>query len=412
MDLEEARQTIFAQLSCRAGTEILPLAQARGRITAELVKAQIPLPPFPASAMDGYAVRKVDFEKRTALRVIGASLAGHPYDGTVGEGECVRVFTGAVVPEGADLVVLQERLKHAEEKPDGSVAVTFEQHQPDEDFIRPVGNDVLLGQSLCARGEVLSPLLMGSLAAAGVADICVYKPVTVGVFSSGDELRDPGTPPQSLTLGQIYDSNSFTLASILQSLPLRVVTLDRLPDEANAVEVALLAASKRCDLLITSGGVSVGDADFIGTAIAKLGTLAFWRLNLKPGKPLAFGKIGDCWIFGLPGNPVSTIVTCLLLVLPSLQVLCGTQPSPLVRFNAQLKTSLTHRPGRVEYQRGIYQADELSEGGLAVSHTGDQGSNRLSTFAGANCLIEVPKDSGDIAMGSNVKILLLRDLLA
>ena len=408
MDLEEARATLFATLSSVSHTESIPLAEALGRVTAEPVYAQLSLPPFPASAMDGYAVRREDFGQKKQLRLIGQSLAGHPFHGRLGTGECVRIFTGAVVPEGADLIILQERLAVAEQDNGGSVH--FEDHEPDESFIRHVGNDVEKGQIICDAGDRLTPLTLGSLASAGVSRIEVVRKVRVGIFSSGDELRDPGTPPEALAFGQIYDSNAFTLANLLQHLPVDLVPLQRLADDEEAVEKALADAAERCDMLITSGGVSVGDADFIGATIARLGQLAFWRLNLKPGKPLAFGSIRDCWVFGLPGNPVSTIVTCLLLVKPSLQILCGTRPSALLRIDAEMATQISHRPGRVEYQRGVYkQSDE--NGAIKVRHTGDQGSNRLSTFNGANCLIEIPKESADLPVGGRVSILPLSDLL-
>ena len=410
MDLEEARATLFDTLSSVSGTDSIPLAGALGRITAEPIYAQLSLPPFPASAMDGYAVRREDFAQKKPLRLIGQSLAGHPFSGSLGIGECVRIFTGAVVPEGADLVILQERLAAAVAGQDNGESVHFEDHEPDENFIRPVGNDVEKGQVICGAGERLTPLTLGSLASAGVSRIEVVRKVRVGIFSSGDELRDPGTPPEALKLGQIYDSNAFTLANLLQHLPVDLVPLQRLADDEETVEKALADAAERCDMLITSGGVSVGDADFIGATIARLGQLAFWRLNLKPGKPLAFGSIGDCRVFGLPGNPVSTIVTCLLLVKPSLQILCGTRPSALLRIDAEMATQISHRPGRAEYQRGVYhQSDE--GGTIQVRHTGDQGSNRLSTFNGANCLIEIPKESADLPVGSRVSILPLSDLL-
>ena len=412
MDLEEAREALFAQLVCLSGSEYIPIARAHGRILSAAVKAQLPLPPFPASAMDGYAVRQQDNSGNRTFRIVGQSLAGHPYTGPIEAGECARIFTGAVVPEGADLIVLQERVAEVLTDEDGYETVRFEPHEADESYIRPIGNDVQLGQQIAQPGDVLSPLLLGALAAAGVSEISVYRRPKVGIFSSGDELRDPGTPPQALALGEIYDSNSFTVAGLLRHLPIELITLDRLPDDPDAVEKALAEASQNCDMLITSGGVSVGDADFIGATIARLGELSFWRLNLKPGKPLAFGKIGDCWIFGLPGNPVSTIVTCMLLVLPSLQVLCGARPAPLLRIRATLASPVSHRPGRAEYQRGIYTQNMESTAALSVKHTGDQGSNRLSTFTGANCLIEIPKDSGDLAVGAEVCILPLSDLLA
>ena len=411
MDLEEARDALFAQLTPHSASECIPLTQAHGRITAEVVRAQLPLPPFPASAMDGYALRQQDASNQETFRIVGQSLAGHPFTGSIAAGECVRIFTGAVVPDGADLIVLQEQVAEIVTAENDDKNVRFMPHKTDEDYIRPIGNDVQLGQQMTAPGDRLSPLLLGALAAAGVCEINVYRRPKVGIFSSGDELRDPGTPPEALALGQIYDSNSFTLVSLLRHLPVELITLDRLPDDPDAVEEALAEASRRCDMLITSGGVSVGDADFIGATIARLGELSFWRLNLKPGKPLAFGNIGDCWVFGLPGNPVSTIVTCLLLVMPSLHVLCGTVPKPLLRIPATLASPVSHRPGRAEYQRGIYSQHARLGSGLRVKHTGDQGSNRLSTFAGANCLIEIPKDSGDLDVGADVNILLLSDLL-
>jgi molybdopterin molybdotransferase len=337
-------------------------------------------------------------------------LAGHPFTQTIEPGQCARIFTGAVVPPGADLILLQEQLAEKVTAPDGTLTVRFEPHDLDENYIRPIGNDVGLDQVLAKEGDLLTPLMLGSLAAAGVNNVLVYARVTVGVFSSGDELKDPSTPPNQLRLGEIYDSNAFTLANLLNHLPVKVVRLGRLPDDPAVVRQALADGANSCDMLITSGGVSVGDADFIGATIADLGHLAFWRLNLKPGKPLAFGNIGNCWIFGLPGNPVSTIVTCLLLVLPSLKRLCGTMPKPLLRIPATLASPLVHRPGRAEYQRGIYTNDDGS--GLRVVHTGDQGSNRLSTFAGANCLIEVPKHSGDLPSGAQVNILPLSELLS
>ena len=412
MDLEEAREALFAQIAAVSASECIPLTQAHGRIAAEVVRAQLPLPPFPASAMDGYALRRQDVPNHKTFRIVGQSLAGHPYSGSIKAGECARIFTGAVVPDGADLIVLQEEVADVITDENGDENVRFAPHKTDEDYIRPVGNDVQQGQTMTQPGDTLSPLLLGALAAAGVCDINVYRRPKVGIFSSGDELRDPGTPPEALALGQIYDSNRFTLTSLLRQQPIELITLDRLPDDPDAVEAALAEASRRCDMLITSGGVSVGDADFIGATIARLGELSFWRLNLKPGKPLAFGKIGDCWIFGLPGNPVSTIVTCLLLAKPSLQVLCGTLPKPLLRIPATLTSPVSHHPGRAEYQRGIYSQKEPAGSGLTVRHTGDQGSNRLSTFAGANCLIEVPKESGDLTAGAEVNILPLSDLLA
>ena len=246
--------------------------------------------------MDGYALRQQDVPSHKTFRIVGQSLAGHPYSGSIKAGECARIFTGAVVPDGADLIVLQEEVADVSPTKTATKTCASLPTRPTKITLRPIGNDVQQGQPMAQPGDTLSPLLLGALAAAGVCDINVYRRPKVGIFSSGDELRDPGTPPEALALGQIYDSNRFTVAGLLRQQPIELITLDRLPDDPNAVEAALAEASRRCDMLITSGGVSVGDADFIGATIARLGELSFWRLNLKPGKPLAFGKIGDCWI--------------------------------------------------------------------------------------------------------------------
>ncbi len=399
LDLEEALARISAEIAPIDRIERIKLEHCHRRILAAPVTSEVDLPPFRASAMDGYALRRADFERTRTLRCVGASLAGHPFENDFGAGECVRVFTGAVVPEGADQVALQEdTVAHGE-------AIDFTQTRWAESFIRPPGHDVGKGTVLAERGSAVDAFLLGSLAAAGVAEVSVQAHPTVGVFSTGDELTDPGT---LLAPGQIYDSNRITVEHLLKDLPLEVRSLGRLPDEADAVRDCLATASRDCDALITSGGVSVGDADFVTSTIAKLGTLAFWRLNLKPGKPLAVGRIGHCHVFGLPGNPVSTIVTTLLIARPALVRLAGGTAGALHRYRTRLATPLQHTPGRAEYQRGklIVRDDDLW-----VEVTGDQSSNRLQSFRDADCLIEVPKTAGDLSEGDRVQVLPLRGLL-
>jgi molybdopterin molybdotransferase len=355
--------------------------------------------------MDGFAVRRSDFDTDPAgaLKLIGESLAGHPFEGDLEIGECVRVFTGAVVPDGADQVLLQEEC--------ASIAngqVTFEPHVPNESYVRPVGHDVHAGAVLAEQGDILDPFALGGLAAAGVAEVCVYAKPVVGVFSTGDELVDAGTSPSELAPGQIYDSNRFTVLSLLQHMPCTLRDLGRLADDAEAVRSALARAADECAILITSGGVSVGEADHITDSIESLGELNFWRLNLKPGKPLAFGRIKKCFVFGLPGNPVSTIVTLMMLAKPAIRHHAGAHAQSLVRMPAVLDGQLFHAPGRVEYQRGILRQ---SQSEVYVSITGDQSSNRLSTFHRANCLIEVPKEAADLHPGAKVFVLPFTGLL-
>jgi molybdopterin molybdotransferase len=401
LDLEEALASLKAQLLPINEVEHCALQYSRGRILAKPVTAQLSLPPFRASAMDGYAIHAEEFDQ--LLVIIGESLAGQPFQGDIGPGECVRIFTGALVPASADQIILQEEV--AERK--GS-QVRFNSHNTPESYIRPIGNDLKIGSRIAGQGDLLNPFLMGSLASAGVNSVEVFRKPVIGVFSSGDELRDPGVQVEDLLEGQIYDSNRLTVIQLLANLPLEVRDLGRLADEVDVVSEALTSGAKYCDAMITSGGVSVGDADYITETIEKLGTLAFWRLNLKPGKPMAFGKIENCWIFGLPGNPVSTIVTALLLVRPALAALAGTVPEAPLRIKAKLTTSLQHQPGRTEYQRGTFtQRDD----GFEVGHTGDQDSNRLSTFHNANCLIKVDNETRDLQPGDWVNILPLTDLI-
>lgn len=405
LDLAEALQRLFATLPRVDRVEMIPLADALNRVLAQAVNAPIDLPPFPASAMDGYAVRAADLADTPPWRFteIGQSLAGHPFDGGVNAGECVRIFTGAKVPPGADQVLLQEEVAAI----DGAT-VHFKPHTPGESFVRPIGHDVSRGTQLAAAHDVVNAFTVGTLAAAGIENVQVYAKPRVGVFSTGDELVDPGTPPAQLSDGQIYDSNRLTVLKLLQQMPCELHDLGRLPDDQTAVHAAFQAASANCEFLITSGGVSVGEADFVTAAIEQLGTLEFWRLNLKPGKPLAFGRMGSCHVFGLPGNPVSTIVTLLMVARPAIWHFAGANPSAPLGVRAKLTAPLSHSPGRAEYQRGIYFIDG---GNLMVAPTGDQSSNRMRTFHGANCLIEVDKQAADLPAGGEVTLLPFSGLL-
>ncbi len=406
LDLEEALTRLYAAMPVISETERVAITEARGRILAEPVPAPLNLPPFAASAMDGYALRRADFEAnpQRSFSIIDSSLAGHPCAATVGPGECVRIFTGAKLPDGADQVLLQEEALDA-----SATEVSFRPHHPPETYIRPIGHDVHAGVELALSHDHLTAFTLGALAAAGVDRISVFKLPTVGVFSTGDELVEPGTAVADLREGQIYDSNRFTVLNLLRDSPCELLDLGRLADDPVEVATAFADASKRCNILLTSGGVSVGDTDFVTTTIQQMGSLEFWRLNLKPGKPLAFGRIGNCFVFGLPGNPVSTIVTALLLAKPAIWHYAGAHPRTPLRVQAIVASQISHTPGRAEYQRGNVN---MQAGALMVSGTGDQSSNRLSTFRGANCLIEVPAEAADLASGAHVMVLPFEGLLA
>ena len=356
--------------------------------------------------MDGFALlESPDADVRgQRFEIVAESAAGHPYTGTLRSGQCVRVYTGAAVPDDCLRVVLQEDCAYEGTQ----MHITG---QPDaRSNLRPVGQDVPEGAVLVKKGQVLSAFDIGRLAASGLHQPTVYARRRIGIFSTGDELRDPSVPHEALQPGQIYESNRQTLAASAASVPCEVTDLGNLPDDPAITREAISDAADHHDVLLTSGGVSVGDHDHVRTVLEALGSLDFWRLNLKPGKPLAFGHIDRndhrCWFFGLPGNPVSTIVTWLLVAKPALMHLCGAEASHPTRLSATLRTPVAHRPGRAEYQRGRLVTHPQT-GALEIEKDQDQSSNRLATFATANCLFEVPKEAGDLPAGAQVSVLLL-----
>ncbi len=391
LDLDAARQRILAEIPPPQAAERVPLDQALGRVAAEDCRARTDLPPFNASAMDGYA-----FQWRpglTRLRVVGASLAGHPFNGTVADGAAVRITTGAALPSDCDTVVIQEDCALS------GTALRLNSVPSRGGNVRLQGHDLREGNIVAARGRRLNAFDIGTLAAAGIDAASVFARPGIAVFSSGDELQRPGTP---LTQGNIYDSNRYAVAGMLSQLPVVVRNLGVLADDADTIANALTQASTECALILTSGGVSVGDADLVKTTLERLGELGFWRLNLKPGKPLAFGRIGQARLMGLPGNPVSTIVTYLLLAKPAVEALCGMVPQKPLTLRCRLTQAVRHKPGREEYLRGTAAT---AQGTAEVTPTGDQSSNRMSTFAAANCLIRIPKGEGDLAAGAWVEVL-------
>ena len=397
LDLDEALERIIEQMPSPDATDTVALADALGRVAAQPLGSTTDLPPFPASAMDGYA-----FQWRpglTDLPVLGTSLAGHPFAETVAANECVRITTGAPLPNGCDTVIVQEDCVR-----DGSM-VRFLEVPPAGAHVRHTGNDLRRGDIVVHRGRRLSPFDIGTLAACGVDRVPVWKRPRIAVFSTGDELRQPG---EALEFGDIYDSNRFAVGALLKRLPVDVENLGVLPDDARIIAEALTEAARNCRLILTSGGVSVGDADLVKSTLESLGDLRFWRLNLKPGKPLAFGQLGDAAFLGLPGNPVSTIVTFLLIAKPAIESLCGLSASQPLSVPAELTQSIAHKPGREEFQRGMLTR---SQDGARVTTTGAQGSNRMSTFAEANCLIRIAKASGDLAPGARVEVLPFEGLL-
>ena len=395
LDVDLAIEKLGALARPVAECEDVPLAEAVGRVLAEDVVAPIDLPPFDASAMDGYALNVAGLEREGAkrLRVVGRSAAGLPANASVGQGEAVRIFTGAVLPVGADAVLLQEDAQRQ-----GAWVETTAPIEPGQ-HVRKRGHDVAAGAVLCSAGHKLGVYDLAWMAACGIAELRARRRVRVAVVSTGDELALPGQP---LKPGQIYESNRFALDCLLRQRGAVVADYGCVADDLDAIRDALRKAAAAADVVVASGGVSVGDADFVKSAVEDVGSIEFWRVALKPGKPLAVGRIGGALFFGLPGNPVSTIITYLLFVSPAIDLLEGAKAKPPLTLPAVLGDSVRHSKGRREYMRGTMRE---RDGALVVRITGDQGSNRLATFANANCLVVIERDAGSLRPGDAVRVI-------
>lgn len=377
------------------GSEIVALEHALGRVLAVPLIAGMDLQPWPNSAMDGYAfaVADTDVALGAGLVLAGSSLAGHPFTGRLGAGQCVRILTGAILPDGADAVVMQEQVTVVNDR------VRVQRAVPAGANVRVPGEDVRAGQTVLPAGSRLGPAQIALAAALGQAKLTVHRRPRVALFTSGDELTPLGQP---LGAGAIYDSNRYLLRAMLQELGATVVDLGIVADDPAAVRAAFAAARDQADVVISSGGVSVGDADYVREVFAEFGDIHFWRIAMKPGRPLAFGRLRDTWFFGLPGNPVSTAVTFHAFVRPALRLLEGEAPRPALRFQLPLLEPLHKTPGRLDFQRGIVTAGP--DGQLGVRSAGAQGSHVMSSLAAANCLLVLPADCGDLPAGAVVSV--------
>jgi molybdopterin molybdotransferase len=376
---------------------------ALGRVLAADVVSPLDVPGHDNSAMDGYAVRFEDLapDRETTLGRVGESFAGKPPTATVGKGECVRIFTGAVMPQGADTVVMQERTTEAE----GRVRIAAGAAGKAGQNRRFAGEDLKRGQIVFGAGQLVHPAELGMLASLGIGEVTVYRKLRVAFFSTGDELKSIGTP---LAAGEIYDSNRYTLYGMLSALHCDMIDMGVVPDVPEALERALATAAASADVVITSGGVSVGEADFVKQLMDKLGEVVFWKIAMRPGRPLAYGRIANAHFFGLPGNPVSVMVTFYEFVQDALKILQGQREgAPQPTFKVRLAAPIRKVPGRTEFQRGILarEAD-----GFTVRTTGDQGSGILSSMSRANCFIVLGTDVGNVAAGELVDVQLFEGL--
>lgn len=399
LDVHDAVARILEMVDPVTGRERLALRDCLDRVLAEPLVSPVDVPQQTNSAMDGYALCADDLDgsadgsSELVLQVVGSAFAGRPWTQKLAPGEAVRIMTGAAMPEGADLVVMQE---HA--VADGDRVRIDREHKRGQN-VRAAGEDIRRGERVLDAGHRIGPAELGLIASLGIGEASVFRRVRVAFFSTGDELRSIG---EQLTPGDVYDSNRYTLYGMLTAFGADIMDLGVVRDTREAVEDALRTAAAEADVVITSGGVSVGEADYIKEVLAAIGEVRFWKVAMKPGRPLAFGTIGNARFFGLPGNPVSVMVTFSQFVRPALTRMSGASPKPSLEIHARTTGTLKKRPGRLELQRGILSLG--ADGQLEVTATGDQGSGILQSMSRADCFIVLPIDGGRVEAGSRVRI--------
>ena len=382
MSVEKAKAWIANFLNPIDQKETIHIKDALNRIVAEPIIATMNVPNHDNSAMDGYAINidLLNDHGPFKLKVTGKLLAGNALDGNI-EG-AVRIMTGATIPSGLNAVIPQEHVELYEG------VITFKTKPLTNQNIRRTGEDIKRGQTVFQNGRPLEPCDLGLLASLGIDSIKVYRKIKVAFFSTGDEIISLG---KSLLPGQVYDSNRYSLIGLLKRLDVDMLDFGVIPDDKKAIEVTLLKASNIADIVVTTGGVSVGEADYMKDILKKIGEILFWKISMKPGKPLAYGKIGQCHYFGLPGNPVSTMVTFYQFVREAILTLSGQTPIPKIPLiKAKLLGPIKKIPGRTEFQRGVFEQDD--QGTFKVNPLKDQGSGILRSMSEANCFILLHED--------------------
>ena len=409
LPVEQARDFIARLVPRVAAVEKLTLHAALGRVLAFDVVSPIDVPAHDNSAMDGYALRGTDLAAHgdTVLQLAGSTaFAGSAApEGVLAAGRCVRIMTGAVMPAGLDTVVPQEFVTL-----DGARVTIPAGVVRTGDNRRLAGEDLARGEIALARGRVLRPADLGLIASLGQAEVPAFRQLRVAFFSTGDELRSIGEP---LPAGCVYDSNRYTLWGMLVRLGALPIDLGVVPDDPAALTAAFRAAARDADAVITSGGVSVGEADHTKQVMASLGDVLFWRIAMRPGRPMAIGRIESeghaAILFGLPGNPVAVMVTFYALVRDALLAMSGATPQPLPMLRAASVAPIRKKPGRTEYQRGIVERN--AAGDLQVRITGSQGSGILRSMSEANGLVVLHHAQGDVAVGESVDVLMFDGLV-
>ena len=402
LPVDKACEVIRSFLVPITANERVAVRASLGRVLGEDVVSTVNVPAHDNSAMDGWAVRGADLapDRETVLRELGTAFAGRVFAGRVGAGECVRVMTGAVMPPGTDTVVIQEVVRTEGDR------VVVPSGQKTGQNTRLAGEDLAQGRVVLRAGHPVRPAELGLLASLGLAEVAVRRKLRVAFFSTGDELTSIGA---ALKEGEVYDSNRYTIYGMLARLGVDVIDMGVVRDDPAALERAFKQAAATADAIVSSGGVSVGEADFTRDLLAKIGEVLFWKIAMRPGRPMAFGRIGEAYFFGLPGNPVAVMVTFYEFVRDALLALAGrTDDFALPMVRVPCTAALRKKPGRTEYQRGILA--RAADGHWQVGITGTQGSGVLRSMSEANCFIVLEHERGDVKAGDLVSVQLMDGL--
>ncbi|MFY2161674.1 bifunctional molybdopterin-guanine dinucleotide biosynthesis adaptor protein MobB/molybdopterin molybdotransferase MoeA [Vibrio alginolyticus] len=397
LSVVQGQEKILSLVNTVSEIEACKIENAYGRVLAEHIVSPVNVPQYTNSAMDGYAIRSDDVD-RDSYQVVAEVMAGHAYDQPLEVGQAVKIMTGAPTPRNGDTVVMREQAIQEGDR------VTFNgANIKAGQNVRQAGEDLAIGSDVFTAGTRLASPEMGMIASLGFGEANVFRKLKVAVFSTGDEVQAPGTEQKA---NSIYDSNRFTIMGMLEKFGCEILDFGILEDNEQLMIEALENASAQADVVMTSGGVSVGDADYIKLALDKLGQIDFWRINMRPGRPLAFGQINNKPFFGLPGNPVAVMVSFINFVEPALRKMQGEQGWKPLKVNAIATENLRSRQGRTEFSRGVYELDNT--GRLTVRTTGKQGSGILRSMSEANCLIEISPAIDTVKAGESVTIIPLQ----
>ena len=394
LSIEEALSNILKTIKVKSSTENVQLKNSCDRILARDIRSKIDVPNYKNSAMDGYAINVNDFSNKNKIfKCVGESFAGNSYTKAVKPNHAIKVMTGGNVPNSCNAVVMKELVELHKDEIKVLAPIVKDQN------IRFPGEDIKKNEIVLTKGKRINEIDIGILASLGIASVPVFKMPLIGFISTGDELV---SIKKKIKKNQVYDSNRYLLHGLLRKYPVEVKDYGVVKDKLSSIEKKFNEASKKCDVLITTGGVSVGDADHVKTALENLGKIKFWKISVKPGRPLAYGKINKCTFFGLPGNPVSVIVTFNLFVNAAINKLCGKNYENHLLLEAELIDDIKKRKGRTEYKRGILINKDNK---LFVKKSGAQGSNILSSLKDANCYIKLDSEIDNLKKGMKVKVM-------